>query len=312
VPEQLFILNQVSTLSMVDETGDKSGYNYYSIKLNKNLKMLLKKISLKSENKNQIKTYDFLAIPNFNSCQEYFIKPMKINNNLDFMNEMRLLKDYSTNKERVNKYFFYNNENEKDIDSILETLGYQYFKNKLVLGYFTTEAGISSFKPLFKKKFIIPSRFRTILDEITLNSWRINILLTLPDSFKDEYGASYKGRNLGTPSFLFNSFIEKLIELHILYRKDNWVYDVYRLFNFNDDRNRLFIYEGLKLTDINEESLKQLLNKVKIDLQIRKEEFSRFYSDLLNWYISQRYEELLKNEETLKPILLKFLGIDYK
>jgi hypothetical protein len=311
VPEQLFVLNQVGTTAIVDETGDKSGYNYYYIKLNKNLKMLLKKISLQSENKGQIKMYDFLAIPNFDSCQEYFIKPMKISNNLDFINEMRLLKDYSISKERVNKYFFYNNENEKDIDTILETLGYQYFKNKLVLGYFTTEAGISSFKPLFKKKFIISSRFRAILDEITLNSWRINILLTIPDSFKNEYGANYKG-NLGTQSFLFNNFIEKLIELHILYRKDNWVYDVYRLFNFDDDRNRYFIYEGLKLTDINEESLKQLLNKVKIDLQIRKEEFARFYSDLLNWYISQRYEELLENEEVLKPVLLRFLGIDYK
>jgi len=297
--------------SIIDETGDNAGYNYYKIKLNKNLKMLLKKISIQVENKAKVKKYDFLAIPNFNSSQEYFIRPIKISNNLELIDEMHVLKNYATNNERINRYYFYDDESEKDIDTILASLGYQYYKNKLALGVFASESGVAYFKPLVKKKLIIPSRFKPFLEEIELNSWRINILLKLSDSFKNEYGANYKG-SLGIRSFLFNRFVERLIDLHLLYKKEGWVYDVYRLFNFDDDRNRYFIYETMKLPEINNDTLKPILEKVKIDLQIRREEFERLYSDLLDHYISNRYEEFIKNEESLKPILLKFLGLDYK
>jgi hypothetical protein len=308
--DNLFILTKTNKV-IIDERGDETFYDYYYIKLNENLKMLLKNVSIKIEYKNKIKKYEFSAIPNFNSCQGYFIKPIKINNNLEFIDEMRALKDVSNNGERINRYYFYEDEQEKDIDAILSSLGYQYYKNKLVLGVFTSESGISEFKPLINKKLRIPSKFKSVLEEIELNSWRINILLKLPDSFKNEGGVNYKG-NLGIKSFLFNSFIDKLIDLHLLYKKDGWVYDIYRLFNFDDDRNRYFIYEAMKLPEINNDTLKPILEKVKIDLQIRREEFEKFYSDLLNYYISHRYEEFIQNEEALKPILLKVLGIDYK
>jgi len=307
---KLFVLSPTKK-AILDERGDETGYSYYSLKLNRNLKMLLKRISIQRESKLNIKKYDFLAIPNFNSCQEYFIGPIRINNNLDFIDEMRVLKDVSNNGERINRYYFYEDEQEKDIDAILSSLGYQYYKNKLVLGVFTSESGISEFKPLINKKLRIPSKFKSVLEEIELNSWRINILLKLPDSFKNEGGVNYKG-NLGIKSFLFNSFIDKLIDLHLLYKKDGWVYDIYRLFNFDDDRNRYFIYETMKLPEINNDTLKPILEKVKIDLQMRREEFEKFYFELLNHYISHRYEEFIQNEEALKPILLKVLGIDYK
>jgi len=310
MPDKLFTLIPTKK-PIIDETGDSAGYNYYTIKLNKNLKMLLKKISIQVENKSKVKKYEFSAIPNFNSCQEYFVRPMKINNNLELLDEMHVLKDYATNNERINRYYFYDDENEKDMDAILSSLGYQYYKNKLVLGVFASESGVAYFKSLVKKKLMIPSRFKPFLEEIELNSWRINILLKLSDSFKNEYSVNYKG-NLGIRSFLFNSFIERLIDLHLLYKKEGWVYDIYRLFNFDDDRNRYFIYEAMKLPEINNDTLKPILEKVKIDLQIRREEFERFYSDLLNWYISPKYEEFIKNEEALKPVLLKFLGLDYK
>lgn len=305
-----FILTKTKKV-IIDERGDETFYDYYYIKLNKNLKMLLKKISIKLEYKNKIKNYEFSAIPDFNSCQGYYIKPIKINNNLEFIDEMKILKNFSESKEKINNYYFYNNENEMDIDTLLSSLGYQYYKNNLVLGTFVSDSGITSFKPLINKKLIIPSKFKDVLDEIELNSWRINILLTLSDTFKNENGVNYKG-NLGIRSFLFNNFINKLLDMHLLYIKNGWIYDVYRLLNFDDDANRYFIYEGLKLSDINYEAIKQLLNKIKIDIEKRKEEFEVFYSDILNWFISRRYKEIMENEVEMKPILLKYLGLDYK
>ena len=305
-----FILTKTNKV-IIDERGDETFYDYYYIKLNKNLKMLLKNVSIKIEYKNKIKKYEFSAIPDFNFCQGYYIKPIKINNNLEFIDEMKILKNFSESKEKISNYYFYNNENEMDIDTLLSSLGYQYYKNKLVLGSFVSDSGITSFKPLINKKLIIPSKFKDVLDEIELNSWRINILLTLSDTFKNENGVNYKG-NLGIRSFLFNNFINKLLDMRLLYIKNGWIYDVYRLFNFDDDANRYFIYEGLKLSDINYEAIKQLLNKIKVDIEKRKEEFEVFYSDILNWFISRRYKEIMENEVEMKPILLKYLGLDYK
>ena len=309
--EKPFVPIPVNKKYMVDETGDLTPYAYYKLKLSQNLKMILKKIAIIVKNKSNVKKYEFMAIPNFNSCQEYYIKPMKINHNLELTDELKALSDYSAKQWRVNEYYFYDDENARDIDSLLSSVGYQIYKNKLVLGVFTSESGISEFKPLFNKRLLIPSEFKLVLNEIELNSWRINILLNLPDSFKDENGVNYKG-SLGIKSFLFNRFIERLIDLRLLYKKDRWVYDVYRLFNFDDDRSRYFIYEAMKLPEINADTLKPILEKAKIDLQIRKYLFEQLYSDIISHYISHRYEEFIQNEKELKPILLKFLGIDYK
>lgn len=309
--EKPFIIIPVKKKYIADETGDLTPYTYYKLKLNRNLKMILKKIAISVKNKSNVKRYEFLAIPDFNSCQEYYIKPMKINHNLELTDELKALSEYSAKKWRVNEYYFYGDESARDIDSLLSSVGYQIYKNKLVLGVFTSEGGISEFRPLFNKRLLIPSKFKSVLDEIELNSWRINILLNLPDNFNDENGVNYKG-SLGIKSFLFNRFIERLIDLRLLYKKDRWVYDVYRLFNFDDERNRYFIYEAMKLPEINNETLKPILEKAQIDLQLRKDLFEQFYSDILTHYISHRYEEFIQNEKELKPVLLKVLGIDYK
>lgn len=297
-----------------DEDGEKTGYNLYKIKLPENYPKVLNKIIIQTDNYD----YKYTAIPILDKVQTYYIKPTHISWNLNLVNEMNLLKNYVDNKidEDINNYVFYNIDDKtfeiKSKFDILSYLGYIQVGKAFVLGKYVSESGITKFKPMFQnRKKIIPSRFKNDIDKINHNSWILTVLYSLNYNFVDEKSRKYITSYV-SGIHLKESF-DKLIEIGYLFKNNGKIYDVYMLFDLFDPSYTEFIHDCFNLgNSLDDIKIKSLFNKYQINFDEKKENFEKLYANIVGYYISVRFEDLLDDQEANKLKILRFLGLDYK
>ena len=313
--DEYFKLNKLKK-TIFDEDGEKTGYELYKLRLPEYYPNVLNSILLKFKGKQ----YRYTAIPIIEKPQTYYIKPIRISGNVVLNDELNVLNYYYENKDDVNEFIFYNinsnSGNEKYLNmtktDILTYMGLVEFENKFVLGSYYSESGITKFKPLFgNRKNIIPSIFKEKLNRINENSWMLTVFYSLDPWFVDEKNRKYIG-SYGLPS-KYKESIDRIIELGYLFKANGKIYDVYTLFNLLDFSYSGFVREcfnlGKSLTD---EKMKELFKKYQINFEEKREDFAKFYSNVISYYFSSRFEELADNIEENKAKILRYIGLDYK
>lgn len=301
-----------------DESGDETGYRLFELKIPENYPKVLKNISIFSAGNR----YTYMAIPILSKPQNYYVKPIHVSGNVKFVEEEGVLKYFSDakTKEDVDNFTFYNIDS-TERDNRFETksksdmflyLGYIEVGNKFVLGKYVSESGITRFKPMFKnRKKIIPPQFKSQIDKIGYNSWILTTLYSLDPSFVDEKNRNYlSSYGVGVS---FKKSINRLIELGYLFKNNGKIYDVYTLFDIFDFSYSGFAHDCFNLgNSIDDKSIKELFDKYQMKIEERKEDFAKMYANIISYYISNRFEELLDDPESNKLKILRFLGLDYK
>jgi len=299
-----------------DEEGEKTGYFLYMLSLPEAFPKILAKIGIEHGDRK----YTFTAIPIIDKPQTYYIKPTKIANTLNLNLELSVLDEASHNTvDAITEFIFYNQEQNSPRATIslskfdiLSYLGYIQVDNKLILGSIVSESGITRIKPVFNdRKMIISPLFKRAVDKIMLSSWILSVFYNIYPGAVNEYNKNYLISHGIQPTF--KESIDKLVELGYLFKNNGKIYDVYTLFNILDPSYREFAYSCFKLgNNITHEKMNELFEKYKIDINEKKEKFAKLYSNVISFYISKRFEELLDAPEENKAKILRILGLDYK
>ncbi len=302
--------------SIFDEDGEPTGYNLFELKIPENYPKVLRGIFLSIGDKK----YKYVAIPILNKPQVYYIKPMHVGGNVYFVDEINALKLYAKSKDDVDEFMFYdidlkskdgNFETSTKFD-ILSYLGFVQIEDKFILGRYISESGITKFQPLFKnRKKIIPPQFKSKTDKINMNSWILTVLYSLDYWFINERSRKYiTSYGIGVR---FKDAINKLIELGYLFKNNGKIYDVYTLFNIFDFSYSGFTHDCFDLgSSLSQEKINELFKKYQINFEEKREDFAKLYSNVISYYISERFDELLENPNDSKSRILRFLGLDYK
>lgn len=314
---EYFNLNKERT-KIYDEEGEETGYVLHELKIPENYPNVLNGITITIDGEK----HRYGAIPILNKPQVYHIKPLHVGGNINFVKEMEILKQYADEKtkESVDEFIFYNingkNKDErlelKSKFDILSYLGYIQFGKSLTLGRYVSESGITRFKPMFeRRKSIVPSQFKNPINKINHNSWILTVLYSLDYWFVDEKNRKYLN-NYGV-GIHFKDAVDKLIELGYLFKNNGKIYDVYTLFDLFDFSYTGFIHEAFDLgATLDEGKLKTLFEKYQINFDVKKETFAKLFANIVSYYISNRFEELLDDPDGNKASILRFLGLDYK
>ena len=306
-----------SRKSICDEYGDKTGYRLFTLRIPDTYPKILNAIVISKNDEN----YKYAAIPILNEPQKYYIKPVHVCGNINFVKEINILEMCadSDNGEDAENFIFYKIggvgndkfEHESKID-ILDYLGLAQLGKSLVLTKRVSESGITKLSPMFENnKMAINNELKREIEKIKHNSWILSVIYSINDSLVDENNRKYLsvyGIRGG-----YKSTIDKLVELGYIFKNDGKIYDVYTLFDLFDYSYTGFIYDVFSFGEtLDRDKMYDLFEKYSIDFEEKKKDFLKLYSNIVGYFISTKFDDLLDSQDENKIRILKFLGLYYR